>query len=50
MELTKEEANVILDLYKQLDGLDTPEKIYGIKIPPIQTYAIRKKLEKFLGE
>ena len=50
MELTKEEANVILDLYKQLDGLDTPEKIYSIKIPLIQTYVIRKKLEEFVGE
>ena len=41
---------MILDLYKQLDGLDTPEKIYSIKIPLVQTYVIRKKLEKFLGE
>ena len=50
MELTKEEAKVILDLYKQLDGLDTPEKIYSIKIPLIATYALRKKLEDFVGE
>lgn len=50
MNLTKEEAKTILDLYKQLDGLDTPEKIYNIKIPLIRTYVIRKKLEKFLGE
>ena len=46
----KQEANVILDLYKQLDGLDAPEKIYVIKIPILQTYAIRKKLEEFVGE
>lgn len=50
MELTKEEAKIILDLYKQLDGLDSPEKIYNIKIPIIATYAIRKKLEEFVGE
>ena len=50
MELTKEEATIILDLYKQLDGLKTSSDIYGIKIPLLATYAVRKKLEEFVGE
>lgn len=50
MELTKEEATIILDLYKQLDGLKSSEDVYNIRIPILATYAIRKKLEEFVGE
>ena len=50
MELDKQEAKLILDLYQQLDGLKQPQDVYGIKLPIIQTYALRKKLEEFVGE
>ena len=40
MNLTKEEVKTILDLYKQLDGLDTPEKIYSIKIPIFYSFTL----------
>ena len=49
MQLEKEEAKLILDLYKQLDNL-TPQSFYTLRIPIIQTYALRKKLEDFVGE
>jgi len=49
MELSKEEASIILDLYKQLDELKSPEDVYKIRIPIIATYAIRKKLEEFVN-
>lgn len=49
MELTKEEANIVLDLYKQLDGLKNSDDVYGIKIPLLATYALRKRLEEFSG-
>lgn len=49
MELTKEEASIVLNLYKQLDGLKNPDDVYGIKIPLLATYALRKRLEEFIG-
>lgn len=49
MELDKQEAKLILDLYQQLDNL-TPQSFYTLRIPLIQTYALRKKLEEFVGE
>ena len=50
MNLEKEDAKLILDLYKQLDGLKTSQDVYNIRIPLIQTYALRKKLEEFVGD
>ena len=50
MQLEKEEAKLILDLYKQLDELKTSSDVYNIKIPLLATYALRKKLEEFVGE
>ena len=50
MELTKEEAKGILDVYKQLEGLSKSEDVYKIHLPVMSTYHIKKKLEKFVEE
>lgn len=50
MELTKEEAKVILNLYEQLEGLQKAEDVYTLQLPILSTYAIKKKLEKYIAE
>lgn len=49
MELTKEEASIVLNLYKQLDECKTNGDVYKIQIPLLATYALRKRLEEFIG-